>query len=58
MRIAGITGLTAQQIADMLGHASMATTERYLHGYQDDGARAVDVVAARIAGSWKDHAAT
>lgn len=49
-----MAGLSQRQIADMLGHASLATTERYLHGYQDDAARGVDVVSARITEAWKD----
>ena len=47
-----MAGLTQRQIADMLGHASMATTERYLHGYQGDAGGAVDVVADRITSAW------
>lgn len=50
-----MAGLTQRQIADMLGHSSMATTERYLHGYAGDNARSVDVVAERITSAWKDH---
>lgn len=48
-----MAGLSQRQIADMLGHASLATTERYLHGYQDDAARGVDVVAERVSSAWK-----
>ncbi len=47
-----MAGLTQRQIADMLGHASMATTERYLHGYAGDAGRAADVVAGRITAAW------
>lgn len=48
-------GLTQRQIAELLGHASLATTERYLHGYQEDAARGVDTVAARITSVWNNH---
>lgn len=52
--IGHMLGLTQRQIADMLGHSSMATTERYLHGYKDEAVRAVDVLAERITQVWSD----
>ena len=51
--IGHMMGLTQRQIADMLGHSNLATTERYLHGYQEDAARAVDVLATRITSAWE-----
>lgn len=45
-------GLTQRQIADMLGHANLATTERYLHGFVEDRAAAVDTVSAVITAGW------
>ena len=53
--IGHMAGLTQRQIADMLGHSSMKTTERYLHGYAGDAAHAVDAVAERISSAWKAH---
>lgn len=38
-------GLSQRQIADMLGHRTLATTERYLHGFVEDRAHAVETVA-------------
>lgn len=46
------SGLSQRQIADMLGHRNMATTERYLHGFVEDRARAVDVVSESITSHW------
>lgn len=46
-------GLSQRQIADMLGHANLATTERYLHGYVEDRSKAVDTVSAIITAGWK-----
>ncbi len=51
-----MAGLTQRQIADMLGHSNMATTERYLHGYAGDAASAADVVAQRITQAWGESA--
>lgn len=45
-------GLSQRQIADMLGHANMSTTERYLHGFVEDRTRAVDTVADVISAGW------
>lgn len=46
-------GLSQRQIADMLGHANMATTARYLHGYTEDRTHAVDTVAGIITSNWQ-----
>lgn len=41
-----MAGLSQRDIADLLGHRQMRTTERYLHGY-DDRKRAAAEIAAR-----------
>lgn len=46
------SGLSQRQIAELLGHASLATTERYLHGFVEDRQSAVDLVANNIATGW------
>lgn len=46
-------GLSQRQIADMLGHRNMATTERYLHGYVEDRSKAVDTVSDIITAGWQ-----
>lgn len=46
-------GLSQRQIADMLGHRNLATTERYLHGFVEDRPEAVDTVSAVITAGWK-----
>lgn len=46
-------GLSQRQIADMLGHRNLATTERYLHGFVEDRAGAAETVADVIAAGWK-----
>ena len=46
-------GLTQKQIADMLGHRNLATTERYLHGFVEDRAVAVDMVAQVVSSGWQ-----
>lgn len=45
-------GLSQRQIAELLGHRTMATTERYLHGFVEDRSRAVDTVADVISAEW------
>lgn len=45
-------GLSQRQIADMLGHRNLATTERYLHGFVEDRARSSDTVADAITADW------
>jgi len=45
-------GLSQRQIADMLGHRNLATTERYLHGYVEDTTVAVDKVSGLITAGW------
>jgi len=42
-------GLSQREIARLLGHRQMSTTERYLHGYEGDDVRAIDRVAEIIA---------
>jgi integrase len=48
--IGHMAGLSQRQIATLLGHRQMVTTERYLHGYEGDNQRAADKVAEIIAG--------
>lgn len=38
-------GLSLREIATVLGHKQLRTAERYVHGYDGDDVRAVDVVA-------------
>lgn len=40
--------LSQRQIASLLGHRQLITTERYLHGYDGDDIQVVDTVAAVI----------
>lgn len=42
--IGHMAGLSQRQIATMLGHRQLATTERYLHGYHSDHTRVSDKV--------------
>ena len=46
-------GLSQRQIADMLGHKQLATTERYLHGFAGDAERAADKVGQLVADAWR-----
>jgi integrase len=50
--LAHMAGLTQKQVATMLGHRQLATTERYLHGFAADNVRAVDTVGRVIAGNF------
>lgn len=45
-------GLTQKQIQIMLGHKQASTTERYIHGAVDEGARVADALASVITQSW------
>lgn len=44
-------GLSQRDIARLLGHRQLSTTERYLHGYQGDEVRSVDLVASLVVGA-------
>lgn len=46
--LAHSAGMSQKQIAMMLGHRQLSTTERYLHGLKGDDARAMDVLASVI----------
>lgn len=48
-----MAGLSQKQIATMLGHRQLSTTERYLHGHTTDHARAADVIAGVITSNWQ-----
>lgn len=41
-------GLTQREIAKLLGHKQLVTTERYLHGFNGDDVRAVELVASAL----------
>jgi integrase len=43
-----MAGLSQREIADMLGHRKMATTERYVHGYDDRKRKNAQVAAERV----------
>lgn len=51
--IAHMSGLTQKQVATMLGHRQLSTTERYLHGYESDNARSVDKVGTVISANFR-----
>jgi integrase len=48
-----MAGLSQKQIADMLGHKQLSTTERYLHGVVGDRAVVAEKMGELIAGAWK-----
>jgi integrase len=48
-----MAGLSQRDIADMLGHRKMATTERYVHGYDERKRRNAQVAAERVLASVK-----
>lgn len=50
--LAHMAGLTQKQVATMLGHRQLSTTERYLHGLATDQARAINTVGAAMTQSW------
>jgi integrase len=50
--LAHMAGLTQKQVATMLGHRQLSTTERYLHGLATDQARAINTVASVITQNW------
>lgn len=51
--LAHMAGLTQKQVATMLGHRQLSTTERYLHGFASDHARAVDTVGNVISANFR-----
>lgn len=48
-----MNGLTQKQIATMLGHKQLSTTERYLHGFVGDNAKSAEKVAGVITAEWQ-----
>lgn len=46
-------GMSQRQVANMLGHRQLSTTERYLHGYAGDSAMAVQTIGKVIAVNFK-----
>lgn len=42
-------GLSQKEIAQLLGHRQLSTTERYLHGYEDDAVRNAEIIANLVA---------
>jgi integrase len=51
--LAHMAGLTQKQVATMLGHRQLSTTERYLHGFASDQARAIDTVGNVISANFR-----
>ncbi|WP_244206960.1 site-specific integrase [Caballeronia pedi] len=51
--LAHMAGLSQKQVATMLGHRQLATTERYLHGFASDHARAVETVGNVISANFR-----
>lgn len=47
-----MAGLSQKQIATMLGHAQLSTTERYLHGMTGDAAVVADKIGSMITLAW------
>lgn len=43
-----MAGLTQREIADMLGHRQLRTTERYLHAWDDTKRQAAQVAASKV----------
>lgn len=56
--LAHMAGLTQKQVATMLGHRQLSTTERYLHGLATDQARAINTVGTIITQNWSRQAPT
>lgn len=50
--LAHMAGMTQSQIAELLGHSVLATTEKYIHNHDGDAARAANVLGAVIAAAW------
>lgn len=46
--LAHMAGATQREVAKMLGHKQLSTTERYLHGFAGDAHKTADVVAGVI----------
>lgn len=46
--LAHMAGATQREVAKMLGHKQLSTTERYLHGFAGDAHKTADVVAGII----------
>lgn len=42
------SGLNLREVATLLGHRRLSTTERYIHGYHGDDLRSAEVVASAI----------
>jgi len=42
-------GLSQLEVARLLGHRNLSTTQRYLHGFTGDGARSAELVASVMA---------
>ena len=52
--LAHMAGLSQREIAIMLGHSQLSTTERYLHGHKGGESRIVDTLANVITSSWAE----
>lgn len=50
--LADKSGMSQKEIAMLLGHRQLSTTERYTHGYGSDGARLASAMGDVIAGAW------
>lgn len=55
--LAHMAGMTQSQIAELLGHSILATTEKYIHNHDGDAAKAANVLGAVITASWTETAA-
>jgi integrase len=52
--LAHMAGMTQSQIAELLGHSVLATTEKYIHNHDGDAAKAANVLGAVITASWTE----
>jgi integrase len=52
--LAHMAGMTQSQIAELLGHSILATTEKYIHNHDGDAAKAANVLGAVVTAAWKE----
>jgi len=51
--LAHMAGMTQAQIAELLGHNVLATTEKYIHNHNGDAAVAANMLGAVIKATWE-----